>query len=416
MVTVDNSPPAVSIEGSRPAFSPNGDGRKDSIVLTATSDEPAELTIEVLDPEGEIRRTWSSPGMTTRFAVKWGGRDQRGILQDGRYRIHSAGVDRVGLRGDSSRRATIDTLPPRIRSLKIGPRLFNRLGTLTARFQLRDLTGPDKVQLQIADRFNVIRRIPYQSVSEGTIRYLTRYGGGRPLYPGLYSARLRVVDGAGNFKLSRDYLWRMHRPVKARVFNRLDDVGRRIALTFDDCNHSSAWASILRTLAAFRVKASFFCSGQQISADREVARRAVQQGHAMGAHGWDHALLVGRSRSETEWRIKADARLWWEIAKDTTAPFYRPAYGGFDSNVLAAAGATGHGRVVMWDVDSLDYASSSSGEVAGRVLNEVRPGSIVLLHVLDKTATALPAILRGLSDRRLKPVDLHSFFRAGGYR
>lgn len=415
-VIADNSPPSVSVQLSRRVFSPNGDGRKDKTVLKASSNEPTELTLEVTGSEGRVRRSWSSSGMTTRLVIEWSGRGATRRLPDGRHTVRAEGVDRVGLRASAATRVVIDTRAPRIRSLRVGPRLFTKSGTLTTDYRLRDRSRDFTVKLQIGDRLGAVGRIRRRSGRAGSILYRTRYPNGEPLYPGLYSARLRVRDDAGNVTVSRKRLWRMHRPVRARVFERLDNVGRRVALTFDDCNYSGAWAEILRTLASFRVKATFFCSGQQVSSDRQIARRTVEEGHAIGSHGWDHALLAGRSQSDIEWRIRADARLWWDIARDTTAPLYRPAYGGYDRNVVAAAGATGHGRVVMWDVDSLDYATSSPSAISGRVMRDVRPGSIVLLHVLDRTADALPAILRGLSRRQLKPVNLHRFFRAAGYR
>lgn len=207
----------------------------------------------------------------------------------------------------------------------------------------------------------------------------------------------------------------MHRSTRAQVFERLDNVGRRVALTIDDCNDAEAWRRMLRIFASFRVQTTFFCSGSFVARYPELARMTVEQGHAIGAHGWDHQYMLGRPQSDTTWRVKADARVWWDVARETTAPFYRPAYGLHDDNGLAAAGGTGHGRVIMWDVDSVDYGSTSPDEISRRVLRQVRPGSIVLLHVLDRTVDALPAILRGLSERQLKPVDLYDFFRAGGY-
>lgn len=415
-IVVDNQRPTVSLSLSRRVFSPNDDGRKDTTTLKALSDELADLTLEVIDRDGMVRRTWHTSGMQRRLVIKWGGRAGARRLVDGRYTLRAEAVDSVGLRADATKRVVIDTRAPRIRSVRMGPTLFTRTGVLETRYRLRDRSRDFSVRLQIADRVGAVAQIRRRSGRYGEIRYRTRYRNGDPVYPGLYTARLRIADDAGNVTLSRRRLWRMHRPVKARVFTRLNTVGRRVALTFDDCNYSGAWRRILRVLATSRIKATFFCSGEQVALDRELGRQTVKDGHAIGSHGWDHALLSGRSQSDAEWRIRADARVWWDVARDTTVPLYRPAYGGYGRNVVAAAGATGHGRVVMWDVDSLDYRTSSPSAIAGRVLREVRPGSIVLLHVLDRTADALPAILRGLAQRHLRPVDLHHFFRAGGYR
>lgn len=415
-VVADNAAPTVRLSVSRHAFSPNGDGKKDTTVLKAQTNEPTLIRIEILDREDRVLRRWSSRGATTSFTARWQGRASQRRLRDGVYRIRAHAEDAVGYSSDARRSVVIDTRAPRFASLRISRTLFTQVGTLRTSYKLRDRAQRFRVQLQIADRLGVIRRIRHGSRKQSEIAYKTRYGNGAPLHPGRYSARVRVSDDAGNTRLSDKKLWVMRQPVRAKIFERLANVGRRVALTFDDCNHPDAWDRILRTLANFRVKATFFCSGQQVLVHRDVAKRTVREGHAIGSHGWDHALLSGRSQSETEWRIRADARLWWGISRDTTASLYRPAYGGYDRNVLAAAGATGHGRVVMWDVDSLDYATSSPNAISSRVLREARPGSIILVHVLDQTAAALPAILRGLAQRDLLAVDLHRLFRAAGYR
>ncbi|MEA2460159.1 MAG: hypothetical protein QOH90_336, partial [Actinomycetota bacterium] len=105
-----------------------------------------------------------------------------------------------------------------------------------------------------------------------------------------------------------------------------------------------------------------------------------------------------------------------KVAGDSPAPFFRPPYGGWDSNVLAGAGAASYPRVILWDVDPQDWRRPPPSQITQNVLSHVRPGSIVLMHVLDGTATALPNILNGLESRDLKPVTLHELFRAGGLR
>jgi peptidoglycan/xylan/chitin deacetylase (PgdA/CDA1 family) len=53
--------------------------------------------------------------------------------------------------------------------------------------------------------------------------------------------------------------------------------------------------------------------------------------------------------------------------------------------------------------------------IAQRVLSNVRPGSIVVMHLKPQTAAALPAILRGLKARGYEAVSLPELFRAAGH-
>jgi SAM-dependent methyltransferase len=56
---------------------------------------------------------------------------------------------------------------------------------------------------------------------------------------------------------------------------------------------------------------------------------------------------------------------------------------------------------------SLDYTDPGPDAIVSAVLGSTRPGSIVSLHLGHSgTVTALPAILRGLASRELRPVTL----------
>jgi peptidoglycan/xylan/chitin deacetylase (PgdA/CDA1 family) len=70
-------------------------------------------------------------------------------------------------------------------------------------------------------------------------------------------------------------------------------------------------------------------------------------------------------------------------------------------------------RVVLWSVDPSDWTDGIAPKtIVRRVLSNLRPGSIVLLHDGggDQTATikALPAIIKGIRKRHLAFVALGS--------
>ena len=67
----------------------------------------------------------------------------------------------------------------------------------------------------------------------------------------------------------------------------------------------------------------------------------------------------------------------------------------------AAARRVGLDSMVLWTVDPRDWADPPATTVRDRVLQAVRPGSIVLLHDATgrNTPAALPMILDGLAER-----------------
>jgi peptidoglycan/xylan/chitin deacetylase (PgdA/CDA1 family) len=58
---------------------------------------------------------------------------------------------------------------------------------------------------------------------------------------------------------------------------------------------------------------------------------------------------------------------------------------------------------VLWDVDTGDWAMPGSAAITDAVLQQVRPGSIVLMHDgggdRSQTAEALPGVIEGLLER-----------------
>ena len=51
---------------------------------------------------------------------------------------------------------------------------------------------------------------------------------------------------------------------------------------------------------------------------------------------------------------------------------------------------------ILWSIDTMDWAGDDAAAVAGNVLDNVRPGDIILMHSMDRrgnTVKALPVII-----------------------
>ncbi|MFM8943946.1 MAG: polysaccharide deacetylase family protein, partial [Actinomycetota bacterium] len=202
-------------------------------------------------------------------------------------------------------------------------------------------------------------------------------------------------------------------PPPPRALYRVDGAGRRVAHTVDDCNFDDSWRTILDILERRGFLASFFCSGVMVQRFPALARRTAAAGHTIGDHAFFHPNLTGLSDAAIDTELERTARTWWAVAGVTPVPYMRPPYGAWTPRVLRAVGVCGFTEFVMWDVDPSDWTRPGAGVIASRVLNNVRPGSIVLLHVQPQTAQALPMILAGLRERDLLPVSLEELLRRG---
>ncbi|MGH2723618.1 MAG: polysaccharide deacetylase family protein [Actinomycetota bacterium] len=418
-LAVDNLPPSVTVEVAPTPFSPNGDGRKDKTTITVEADEAGDAVIRVLDSDGKGRRRWERTAEAGEpIEIGWSGKTKKKRkLADGDYQVQATVTDAAGFEETAAAPVTIDTKAPKVTWKKIAPEPISDQKKMRFKFSAIDPSGPLHAKVVITDRSGKVDR-ETKDVASGkrTIAWKPRYKKGGLLFPGQYGARLRVRDGAGNLRVSKVKPWRVIRPEKARVFTSLDGVGRRVALTFDDCHFAGAWNSILKTLKKQGVEATFFCPGNMMNVSPHLVRRTNRDGHTLASHAWDHALLTGHSSSFTSSRLKSDAATAWKIAGQTTAPYFRPPYGALDAAVMAGAGATAHPRVILWDVDPQDWRRPGASVIVSRVLQNATPGSIILLHTLDQTAAALPAILDGLAKKNLKPVDLPDMFRAAGMK
>jgi peptidoglycan/xylan/chitin deacetylase (PgdA/CDA1 family) len=417
-LSVDNLPPIFGLDVSSPAFSPNGDAQKDTTTLILSSNEPAVVTVRLLDSSGTELRRWSedlpAPGTV---ALAWDGGVDGVVLPDATYSLEAFATDRAGLSFQRSANVVIDTLSPTISWRRISPEPASALGPMTFRFRSSDRAADLRASIEVLDRVGVVARHE-EAVGPGKqeIQWRPLYRKRRSLLPGLYRGRLTVTDDAGNVSKQKELRWRVARAVRAQMFRRLAGAGQKVAITIDDCHYPDVWSRMLTILERHKAKATFFCPGDRMILFPHLVRRTISQGHLLAAHGWDHSALSGRLAGETSSQLRNSDRAAWRLGRDTTAPYFRPPYGACDRAVIAGAGATGHSRIIMWDVTSGDTSRPGADAIARNAVSPARRGSIILLHTISQTADALPSIISGLRKKGLQPVTLAELFRAAGYQ
>lgn len=80
----------------------------------------------------------------------------------------------------------------------------------------------------------------------------------------------------------------------------------------------------------------------------------------------------------------------------------RPPYGAVNSQVYSRAKSLNK-TIGLWTIDPRDWSRPGASVIASRVLNNVRSGSVILLHDgggnRSQTVAALPTILKTLKSR-----------------
>jgi peptidoglycan/xylan/chitin deacetylase (PgdA/CDA1 family) len=153
---------------------------------------------------------------------------------------------------------------------------------------------------------------------------------------------------------------------------------RVIALTFDDGPDPLRTPALLDALGELGVPGTFFVVGKRAQAHPELCARMAREGHEIGNHTYSHRYLpLASSHSVATELAAADAAI--EHATGVVPKLVRPPWGGRSpSNVRAFDRADK--RTVLWDVNSYDWKDLPPVEVAHRVVDRSRPGSIVLMH------------------------------------
>jgi peptidoglycan/xylan/chitin deacetylase (PgdA/CDA1 family) len=196
--------------------------------------------------------------------------------------------------------------------------------------------------------------------------------------------------------------------------------GNMVAITFDDGPNDPYTLKIRDILDAHGVKATFFTVGKALDARPDISKALADDGHLLGNHAYKHDAVSWLDPGYPE-LAKTEAAFKRDL--DLCPAFFRPPHGThtpFMSHI-----ASDHDmRLVTWDVSAADWATQDGELVARRVLDRVKPGSIILLHdgvdgdlTSDRSVmlTALPIILDGLRERGLEPVRLDVLLGGPGY-
>ncbi|MDQ6810227.1 MAG: polysaccharide deacetylase family protein [Verrucomicrobiota bacterium] len=190
------------------------------------------------------------------------------------------------------------------------------------------------------------------------------------------------------------------------TFNSVHVDGPFVAMTFDDGPSAALTPKLLDLLAAHHMKATFFVVGENAAEHPEILRRAVKEGHEIANHSWSHPNLgkmgddgVRRELQKTDDAIKA--------ALGVRPTLMRPPYGSLTARQKHWIHDEFGYRIIIWDVDPLDWKRPGPSVVTSRILKEARPGSIILAHDIHApTIEAMPATFDQLQAKGFKFVTV----------
>jgi len=170
--------------------------------------------------------------------------------------------------------------------------------------------------------------------------------------------------------------------IKKLFYNQVWDIPNnknKVYLTFDDGPTPEVTEWVLELLSKEKIKATFFCIGNNIEKHPEIFKKTIDSGHSIGNHTFNH--LQGWKTSSKKYTENVDL-CENEICKLNTIEnnLFRPPYGKIkpiQSRMLRKKGF----KIIMWDVLSKDYDQSVSPEIClDNVIKNTSQGSIIVFH------------------------------------
>jgi len=181
----------------------------------------------------------------------------------------------------------------------------------------------------------------------------------------------------------------------------------QVALTFHGQGPVSMAEALLAEAERAGAHVSVLAVGTWLEQYPQIAQRILGGGHDLGNHTMHHLDIAAMDAADAYAEIAGCARRLRALT-GSAGRWFRPSQTQYSTPLIEReARKAGYRTCVSYDVDSLDYTDPGPDAVVSTVLGKTRPGSIVSLHLGHSgTVTALPAILRGLARRRLRPVTL----------
>lgn len=214
--------------------------------------------------------------------------------------------------------------------------------------------------------------------------------------------------------------------VYVRAFCRENTDRKVVYLTFDDGPHPPETERVLDVLRERGARATFFLIGSKVSGNEAALRRMLEEGHALGLHTYSHAGTFPLLSFDKMLADVNEGKRSVESVAGKKISLFRPPFGVTNPTIAKVIRTLGL-QTVGWDVRSFDTMFCKSSEhsckqsgysckqsehsckqsgysckqsehdwyvpVVERIMKQVRPGSVILLHDRLDGASELLALL-----------------------
>ncbi len=194
----------------------------------------------------------------------------------------------------------------------------------------------------------------------------------------------------------------------------VDTEEKKVAISFDCAWGVDHTDTLLDIMSKNDIRCTFFAVQFWVEKYPEYVEKIIAAGHEMGTHSRTHPYMSKLTKERIQDELTTSSKAIEKLTGKRVTLF-RPPYGDYNNTLIDTCKEMGI-YPVQWDVDSLDWKNLSGTEIAMRIINGTKNGSIILCHNNGlHTAEALPMIFSTLKNRGYEFVPISELIYTENY-
>ena len=173
----------------------------------------------------------------------------------------------------------------------------------------------------------------------------------------------------------------------------------KILLTFDDGPNPGTTEKILIELDNLKIKAAFFCVGNNINTYPSLAKEVLNSGHLIANHTFNHKIITKFSPKLAKEEIQKFNNVSAEVL-NISPKYFRPPHGKFNFKTQRILNAFNL-KNVMWSLMTYDFLNDFD-VVKSSVENYLKQNSIIVLHDSKKSKTIICDSIKFIAEEAYK--------------
>lgn len=194
-------------------------------------------------------------------------------------------------------------------------------------------------------------------------------------------------------------------PTVERLRKDLDKDKPMVALTFDDGPYDKVTDRLVKTLAKYDSRATFFVVGNRVEKYGDALKNAYDHGNQIATHSYDHSDMSKMKKFGIKKQLTRSVKVMKKITGQGPE-MLRPPYG----NVSTSMRKNVNMPMIYWSVDTEDWKSRNKKKILKRC-QVISDGDIVLMHDLyPTTADAIEILIPRMQKKGFQFVTVEELF------